>query len=63
MFKEWVGVTSSGQKTPLAFVEDGLKNNQHYYINQLKDKVVLLILDNGLTIQQDGAAAHTAKMA
>ena len=61
----WAGVTSSGLKTPLVFVENGLKVNQHVYLNMLKDKVVprmnALTLNNGLTLPQDGATAHTAK--
>ena len=62
----WAGVTLSGMKTLLIFVEDGVKINQHVYLNMLKDKVVpwmnSLSLDDGLTLQQDGATAHTAKM-
>ena len=63
----WVGVTSSGMKTPMAFAEDGVKINQHVNLNMLKDNVVswifALILINGWTIQQDGVTAHTAKIA
>jgi len=62
----WAGVTSSGLKTLLIFVEDGVKINQHVYLNMLKNKVVpwmnALPLNEGLTLQQDGATAHTAKM-
>ena len=62
----WAGVTSSGLKTPLIFIEEGVKVNQHVYLTMLKDKVVpwinALSLDDGLTLQQDGATSHTAKM-
>ena len=54
-------VTSSELKALLAFVEDGVKTNQHVYLNMLKDKVVPwmkdLILNNGLTLQQDDSTA------
>ena len=62
----WTGVTSSGLNTPLIFVEDGVKINQHVYLGILKDKVVpwtnALTLNNSLTLQQDGEIAHTAKI-
>ena len=49
----WAGVTSSGLKTPLIFIEEGVKVNQHVYLRMLKDKVVLwmnaLGLNDGLT--------------
>ena len=67
MFEEWIGVTSSGLKTHLAFVEDGIKDNHHVYLNMLKLKVVpwmnALVLNNGLRLQQDGATAHTSNSA
>ena len=62
----WAGIMSSGLKTPLVFVEDGVKINQHVYLKMLKEKVVpwmnTLALKNNLTLQQDGATAHTAKI-
>ena len=62
----WAGVTSSGLKTPLIFVENGVKVNQHVYLDMLKDRVVpwvnALPGDEGVTLQQDGATAHTAKL-
>ena len=67
MCKIWVGVTYSSLETLLAFNEDGVKFSHHVYLNMLMDKVVqemtALILNNGLTLQQDGATTHTAKMA
>ena len=62
----WGGVTSSGQKSPLIFVEDGVKVNQHVYLDMLKEKVLpwvdTLPGDEGVTLQQDGATAHTANL-
>ena len=29
----WGGVTSTGEKTPLIFIEEGIKFNQHVYLN------------------------------
>ena len=61
----WAGVTSSGQKTPLVFIEEGVKINQHVYLNMLKTKVIPWMKSNfgrnGITFQQDGATSHTAK--
>mgnify|MGYP000504172705 CR=1 FL=1 len=62
----WAGVTSSGLKTPLIFVEDGVKINQHVYLDMLKDRVVpwvnALPCDEDVTLQQGGATAHTAEL-
>ena len=61
----WAVVTFSGLKTPSVFVEDGVKIKQFFSINMLNDKFVpwmnALILNIGLTLQQDGTTAHTAK--
>ena len=35
----WAGVTSTGEKTPLIFVEEGMKVNQHVYLDFLKKQV------------------------
>ena len=62
----WAGVTLNDLKTPLIFVKDGVKVNQHVYLDMLKNRVLPWI--NSLpgnqaeTLQQDGATAHTAKM-
>ena len=37
----WAGVTSCGQKTPLIFIEGGVKVNQHIYLAMLKDEVLM----------------------
>ena len=59
--------TSSGRKTHLAFIEDDVKISKHVYLNMLKDEVIprmfALIICIGMTLQQDGATTHTAKMA
>ena len=55
-----------GQKSPLIFVEDGVKINQHVYLDMLKNKVLpwvdTLPGDESVTLQQNGAAARTAKL-
>ncbi|KAF2345736.1 Heat shock factor (HSF)-type DNA-binding, partial [Trinorchestia longiramus] len=62
----WAGVTSCGQKTPLVFIQQGVKVNQHVYLVMLKDTVVLWVRktfrDSGGTPQQDRATSHTAKL-
>lgn len=62
----WAGVTSCGLKTPLFFIEEGVKINQHVYLDLLRDKVLPWVESNlrakGVTLQQDGATSHTAKM-
>ena len=62
----WAGGTSNGLKTPLSFVEDGVKVNQHVYLDMLKNRVLPWINslpgNQAVTLQQDGATAHTAKM-
>ncbi|CAO4366563.1 unnamed protein product [Caenorhabditis nigoni] len=59
------GITSNG-KTPLVFVEPGVKVNQDYYLNEILKKVMLPWSQSHFgtqnwTFQQDGAPAHTAK--
>ena len=36
----WAGVTSTGEKTPLIFVEEGVKLNQHVDQNMMKEQLV-----------------------
>ena len=61
----WAGVTSSGLKTPLIFIDVGVKINQHVYLDMLKHKVFAWVQkamgETGITFQQDGATSHTAK--
>ena len=62
----WAGVTSNGLKTPLIFVQDGVKVNQHVYMDMLKNRVLPWINslpgNQAVTLQQNGTTAHTAKM-
>ena len=62
----WAGVTSNGLTTPLIFVEDGVKVNQHVYLDILKYRVLPWINslpgNQAVTLKQDGATAHIAKM-
>ena len=62
----WDGVTSCGRKAPLIFIEGGVKIYQHVYLATLKDEVLLLVKkrmgNSGVTLQQDGATSHTAKI-
>ena len=62
----WAGVTSTGEKTPLIFIEEGVKINQHVYLNMLKKQLVPWInatfKESGITLQQDGATSHTANL-
>ncbi|KAF2357761.1 hypothetical protein FHG87_011483 [Trinorchestia longiramus] len=60
-------VTSCGQKTPLVFIEQGVKVNLHVYIlgdvdgysGSMGDKT---FGDSGVTLQQNGATSHTTKL-
>ena len=58
--------TSSGEKTPLIFIEEGVQINQHVYLNMLKEQLVPWInatfKESGITLQQDGATSHTANL-
>ena len=62
----WAGVTSCGQKTPLIFIDQGVKINQHVYLEMIKNKVLPRVDETfgntGVTFQQDGAISHTAKL-
>ena len=62
----WAGATSTGLKTPLIFIEAGVKINQHAYLKMLKGKVVSWVKkitgNKENTLQQDGATPHTARL-
>ena len=62
----WAGATATGLKTPLIFIEEGVKINQHVYLKMLKDTALPWVNEvageEGITFQQDGATSHTAKM-
>ena len=60
------GVTSTGEKTPLIFIKERVKKQQHVYLILLKDQLILWInrtfSETGITIQQDRATFHTANV-
>ena len=62
----WDGVTDSGLKVPLIFIEEGFKINQHVYLHMLKETVhpwfVIGTEPGRITFQQDGARSHMAKL-
>ena len=62
----WAGVTSRF-KTPLIFVEPGVKIDKHYYIDKILEAVVIpwarkTFKSKKWLFQQDGAPAHTARL-
>ena len=61
----WAGVTSTGLKTPLTFIEASVKINQHAYLKMLKGKVVpwvkKVIGNRGITFQQDRLVQNWCK--
>ena len=63
---DWAGVASTGEKTSLFFIEEGVKVNQHMYLELLGDKLVPWVNttfgESGITVQQDGATSHTASL-
>ena len=60
----WAGATSKRLKTPLIFIEEGVKINQTVYRRMLEEKVLPwvqeVVGEQGVTLQQDGATSHTA---
>ena len=60
----WDGVTTNGRKTPLIFVEEGVKVNKDVYLALLKDEMLPWLQseysDAPYVITQDGAPAHNA---
>ena len=36
----WAGVTSTGEKTSLIFIEEGVKTNQQVYLKLLKEQLI-----------------------
>ena len=61
----WAGITRNG-KTPLFFIDEGVKVNQHVYKKLLETKVLPWSKKHfgkhDWTFQQDSAPAHKAKM-
>ena len=56
----WPGVTLTGEKTPLIFIEEGVKINQHVYLKLLKEQLIPWInrtfKETSITLQ--GAESH-----
>ena len=54
----WAGVTSTGLKIPLIFIDEGVKINQTIYRRMLEEKVIPWVQETvgeeGITLQQDG---------
>ena len=61
----WAGVTSTGLKTPLIFIDEGVKINQTIYRRMLEEKVISWVQETvgeeGITLQQDGATSTQPK--
>ena len=62
----WAGVTTDGRKTPLIFIEEGVKVNKDVYLALLKDEVLPWLQseysDAPYVFTQDGAPAHNANI-
>ncbi len=62
----WAGVTTDGRKTPLIFMEEGVKVDQAVYLDLLSEVVLPWVKeeygDTPLLFQQDEAPSHTAKI-
>ena len=62
----WAGVTTDGRKTPLIFIEEGVKVNKEVYLALLKDKVLPWLqseyFDAPYVFTQDGAPVHNANI-
>ena len=62
----WAGVASTGEKTFLFLIEEGVKVNQHVYLELLRDKLVLRVDtafgESGITLHQDRATSHTTNL-
>ena len=62
----WAGVTCDGQKTPLIFIEDGVKVNSMVYLDLLQSRVAPWFTNafgnKDYVFQQDGAPAHTSNI-
>ena len=59
----WAAVGSDGSKSPLVFIDQGVKVNSEVYVKMLEEKVLPWLQKtyrNGYVFTQDGAPAHTA---
>ncbi len=61
----WAGVMMDGKEMPLIFVPEGVKINQHTYLDLMETQVVPCAKETygkkPFTFMQDGAPAHAAK--
>lgn len=62
----WGGVTTDGKKTPLHFIEEGVKVDQAVYLDMLSEQVLPWVEKMyghaPLTFQQDSAPSHSANL-
>lgn len=61
----WAAVSSDGRKSPLIFIEDGVKVNNLVYIQMLEEKVLPWVTEafgTDYIFTQDGAPAHTSNI-
>ena len=62
----WGGITATGIKTPLVFIDEGIKINEDTYLKLLKENLLpwinLTFGKGGITLQQDGATSHMANL-
>ena len=62
----WAGVITDERKTPLIFIEEGVKVNKDVYLALLKDEVLPWLqsehFDAPYVFTQDGAPAHNANI-
>lgn len=60
----WAGVTTSGKKSPLAFVQQGVKINSLRYVELLEKDVLdwLVSLEVPYVFMQDDTPAHTSQV-
>ena len=59
----WAAVASDGTKSPLLFIEEGVKVNSQVYLQMLKEKVLPWVTEafgEHYVFIQDGAPAHTS---
>ena len=60
----WAAVSDCGKKSPLVFIEKGVKINTEVYLQMLENKVLPWLnenqWENGWVFQQDGAPSHTS---
>jgi hypothetical protein len=57
----WAGVTTDGRKTPLVFIEEGVKIDQAVYLHLMSETVYGDVWGGSMVFQHDEALSHTAK--